>query len=75
MDYRDKVILAPMVRIGTLPMRLLALRYGCDIVYCEELVDVKLLRSKRVDNRKSHLLVFPPHSPVQYPSFFMSILN
>jgi len=27
--------MAPMVRIGTLPMRLLALRYGADLVYCE----------------------------------------
>lgn len=33
--YTNKLILAPMVRIGTLPMRLLALRYGADLVYCE----------------------------------------
>jgi hypothetical protein len=33
--YHNKVILAPMVRVGTLPMRLLALDYGADIVYCE----------------------------------------
>lgn len=33
--YRNKLILAPMVRVGTLPMRLLALDYGADIVYCE----------------------------------------
>ena len=33
--YSSKNILAPMVRIGTLPMRLLALRYGADLVYCE----------------------------------------
>ena len=35
LDYRDKVILAPMVRIGTLPSRLLALKYGADLVYAE----------------------------------------
>ena len=35
LDYRNKLILAPMVRVGTLPMRLLALDYGADIVYCE----------------------------------------
>lgn len=35
MNYVDKLILAPMVRIGTLPTRLLALRYGADIVYSE----------------------------------------
>ena len=34
-DYSNKVILAPMVRVCTLPMRLLALEYGADIVYCE----------------------------------------
>lgn len=47
LSYEDKIILAPMVRIGTLPMRLLALRYGADIVYSEELIDWKFLRSKR----------------------------
>ncbi|GLG92361.1 tRNA-dihydrouridine synthase 2-like protein [Gryllus bimaculatus] len=45
-----KNVLAPMVRIGTLPMRLLALDYGADIVYCEELIDWKLLRSVRKEN-------------------------
>ena len=35
LNYASKLILAPMVRIGTLPTRLLALRYGADIVYCE----------------------------------------
>ena len=29
------MILAPMVRVGTLPTRLLALKYGADIVYAE----------------------------------------
>lgn len=52
LDYRNKVILAPMVRIGTLPMRLLALDYGADIVYTEELIDWKLLRSTRRVNGK-----------------------
>jgi tRNA-dihydrouridine synthase 2 len=28
MNYRNKVILAPMVRINSLPTRLLALKYG-----------------------------------------------
>lgn len=50
LTYHEKNILAPMVRIGTLPMRLLALRYGADIVYSEELIDWKFLRSKRQIN-------------------------
>ncbi|XP_057889986.1 tRNA-dihydrouridine(20) synthase [NAD(P)+]-like isoform X2 [Melospiza georgiana] len=48
--FRGKKILAPMVRVGTLPMRLLALDYGADIVYCEELIDIKMLQCKRVVN-------------------------
>uniref|UniRef100_A0A4W3KFV5 Dihydrouridine synthase 2 n=1 Tax=Callorhinchus milii TaxID=7868 RepID=A0A4W3KFV5_CALMI len=48
--YKNKAILAPMVRVGTLPMRLLALDYGADIVYCEELIDLKMMRCKRVVN-------------------------
>ncbi|NWU09340.1 DUS2L synthase, partial [Cephalopterus ornatus] len=50
--FRGKKILAPMVRVGTLPMRLLALDYGADIVYCEELIDIKMLQCKRVINGK-----------------------
>eukprot|EP01128_Nolandella_sp_AFSM9_P005997 TRINITY_DN300_c1_g1_i1.p1 TRINITY_DN300_c1_g1~~TRINITY_DN300_c1_g1_i1.p1 ORF type:complete len:477 (-),score=109.31 TRINITY_DN300_c1_g1_i1:64-1359(-) len=41
-DYRNKTILAPMVRVGTLPMRLLAHRYGCDITYGEEIIDLAM---------------------------------
>ncbi|XP_071973878.1 tRNA-dihydrouridine(20) synthase [NAD(P)+]-like isoform X1 [Engystomops pustulosus] len=50
LSFCDKLILAPMVRVGTLPMRLLALDYGADIVYCEELVDIKMLQCRRVVN-------------------------
>lgn len=52
LDYRNKVIMAPMVRVGTLPMRLMALEFGADIVYTEELIDLKLMRSKRRVNGK-----------------------
>ncbi|KAK9869408.1 hypothetical protein WA026_003163 [Henosepilachna vigintioctopunctata] len=48
--YKNKIILAPMVRVGTLPMRLLALKYGADLVYTEELIDWKFLKSVRVEN-------------------------
>uniref|UniRef100_A0A0K8RII6 Putative trna-dihydrouridine synthase n=1 Tax=Ixodes ricinus TaxID=34613 RepID=A0A0K8RII6_IXORI len=50
-DYKNKVILAPMVRIGTLPMRLLALHYGADLVYSEELIDYRLLKCQRLENK------------------------
>lgn len=35
LSYSNKLILAPMVRAATLPMRLVALQYGADIVYSE----------------------------------------
>uniref|UniRef100_A0A3P9ID60 Dihydrouridine synthase 2 n=1 Tax=Oryzias latipes TaxID=8090 RepID=A0A3P9ID60_ORYLA len=35
LTFRNINALAPMVRVGTLPMRLLALDYGADVVYCE----------------------------------------
>lgn len=55
--YRDKIILAPMVRIGTLPMRLLSLSFGADLVYTEELVDVKLLKCERQINGNCDLIL------------------
>ncbi|KAL6573099.1 hypothetical protein OROHE_002575 [Orobanche hederae] len=47
MGYRDKLVLAPMVRVGTLPFRLLAAEYGADITYGEEIIDHKLLKCER----------------------------
>jgi hypothetical protein len=49
-DYSNKTVLAPMVRVGTLPYRLLALEYGADIVYSEELVALKLQNTVRLKN-------------------------
>lgn len=51
-NYENKIVLAPMVRIGTLPTRLLAIRYGADIVYTEEIIDWKLLKCYRQVNGK-----------------------
>ncbi|CAL8260139.1 unnamed protein product [Merluccius merluccius] len=50
--FGNVTALAPMVRIGTLPMRLLALDYGADIVYCEELIDIKMVQCKRLVNEE-----------------------
>ena len=45
-------VLAPMVRLGTLPLRLLALERGAALVYTEEIVDSKLAGCTRsVDSR------------------------
>eukprot|EP00752_Nemacystus_decipiens_P010312 g9187.t1 len=48
--YRNKVILAPMVRAGTLPFRALALRYGADTVFTEEVIDRRVLKAVRTEN-------------------------
>lgn len=58
MNFRDKLILAPMVRAGTLPLRLLALKYGADIVYGEEIVDKSILLAKRIVNEKYNTIDF-----------------
>ena len=42
------LVLAPMVRLGTLPLRLLALQRGAALVYTEELTDHKLASARRV---------------------------
>uniref|UniRef100_A0AAQ4S4R2 DRBM domain-containing protein n=1 Tax=Gasterosteus aculeatus aculeatus TaxID=481459 RepID=A0AAQ4S4R2_GASAC len=50
LSFSNITALAPMVRVGTLPMRLLALDYGADVVYCEELIDIKMAKCQRVVN-------------------------
>ena len=50
--YANKLVMAPMVRISVLPARLLALRYGADLVYTDELIDKALIGCKRIENRK-----------------------
>ncbi|KAI4290262.1 MAG: hypothetical protein L6R35_000456 [Caloplaca aegaea] len=49
-DYRGKVVLAPMVRSGELPSRLLALKYGADLVWGPETIDKSMIgTSKRIN--------------------------
>uniref|UniRef100_A0A3Q2PKI2 DUS-like FMN-binding domain-containing protein n=1 Tax=Fundulus heteroclitus TaxID=8078 RepID=A0A3Q2PKI2_FUNHE len=50
LNFSNMTALAPMVRVGTLPMRLLALDYGADVVYCEELIDIKMAQCQRIVN-------------------------
>ena len=46
-DYRGKIVLAPMVRSGELPSRLLALKYGADLVWGPETVDMSMIGTTR----------------------------
>ncbi len=55
-DYTNKIILAPMVRVGVLPIRMLAREYGADLVYTEELIDKKLLSTTRVQVSGKHIM-------------------
>jgi len=49
-DYRGKIVLAPMVRSGELPSRLTALKYGADLVWGPEIIDRALVETvRRVD--------------------------
>ncbi|KAM5351620.1 hypothetical protein ACJ41O_004343 [Fusarium nematophilum] len=52
-DYRGKVVLAPMVRSGELPSRLLALKYGADLVWGPETVDYSMIGTSRRFNEDS----------------------
>lgn len=50
LNFCDKLILAPMVKGSKVPLRLLALRYGADLVYTDEQIDVSFLTCKRKVN-------------------------
>ncbi|KAK4158458.1 hypothetical protein C8A00DRAFT_39182 [Chaetomidium leptoderma] len=64
-DYRGKVVLAPMVRSGELPSRLLALHYGADLVWGPETVDHSLIGATRRTNPRTGMIEYtrqPSHS-------------
>lgn len=52
-DYRGKVVLAPMVRSGELPSRLLALQYGADLVWGPETIDQSMIGTTRSVNPRT----------------------
>ena len=60
-DYRGAVALAPMVRSGELPTRLLALRYGADLVWGPETVDRALIGTARRRNPHTGTIDFTRH--------------
>lgn len=47
----NKLILAPMVRIGTTPFRLLAMKHGADLIFTEEIIAKKLIYCEKVYNK------------------------
>ncbi|EMC95398.1 hypothetical protein BAUCODRAFT_35385 [Baudoinia panamericana UAMH 10762] len=57
-DYRGKVVLAPMVRSGECPSRLLALEYGADLVWGPETIDKALIGTTRNINTATNTVDF-----------------
>ncbi|OJD11658.1 hypothetical protein AJ78_07614 [Emergomyces pasteurianus Ep9510] len=57
-DYRGKIVLAPMVRSGELPSRLLALKYGADLVWGPETIDRALIGCTRRINPRNSMVEF-----------------
>ncbi|KAF6841165.1 tRNA dihydrouridine synthase [Colletotrichum plurivorum] len=55
-DYRGKIVLAPMVRSGELPSRLLALHYGADLVWGPETVDKAMIGTTRRVNSATNTI-------------------
>ena len=50
-QYKN-AILAPMVRIGTLPFRLLCIEEGAALVYSEEIIDHRLMNCQQFNRDK-----------------------
>jgi tRNA-dihydrouridine synthase 2 len=57
-SYYNKAILAPMVRMNTLPLRLLARAMGADVLYSEELIAQKLKKCQRIENKQLNCIQF-----------------
>src|SRR5438034_10438947 len=57
-DYRGKIVLAPMVRSGELPSRLVALRYGAELVWGPETIDRSLIGTTRRINPRTSMVDF-----------------
>ena len=57
-SYRSARMSAPMVRVSTLPFRLLCRHYGADAVYSEELIAAKLRHCTRHPNPSTRTVDF-----------------
>ncbi|KAK1304539.1 hypothetical protein QJS10_CPB11g00858 [Acorus calamus] len=73
MDYENKLVLAPMVRVGALPFRMLAAEYGADITYGEEIIDHKMLKCERVVNGDLFVFSYQSKIPDCIRCFFLSL--
>lgn len=58
LDYKGKLVLAPMVRVSELPLRKLCLLNGADLVWGPEVIDKGLVASNRQVNDKLKTIDF-----------------
>ncbi|CAI4036113.1 hypothetical protein SMKI_14G3320 [Saccharomyces mikatae IFO 1815] len=63
--YAGKLVLAPMVRAGELPTRLMALSHGADLVWSPEIIDKKLIQCIRKENTALQTVDYVVPSKVQ----------
>ncbi|KAI9471552.1 tRNA-dihydrouridine synthase 2 [Coemansia sp. RSA 1085] len=56
--YRNGFFLAPMVRVGTLPMRLHSLKHGADLVWTCEVIDKSIIGTQRIVNDTTGVVSF-----------------
>lgn len=57
-SFRHGLFLAPMVRIGALPTRLLSLRFGADLVWSPEIVDRAIIGCDRTVNQSTGMIAY-----------------
>ncbi|EFW14326.1 tRNA dihydrouridine synthase [Coccidioides posadasii str. Silveira] len=57
-DYRGKIVLAPMVRSGETPSRIVSLKYGADLVWGPETVDRAIIGAKRRINPRNSMIEY-----------------
>ncbi|KAI3604824.1 trna-dihydrouridine synthase 2 [Moniliophthora roreri] len=79
-DFKNGLVLAPMVRSGALPTRLFALKHGASLVWGPEIVDKAILHAERVVDPKTGLVsyngksraIFTTH-PIEKPYLIYQI--
>lgn len=57
-NFCEGLFLAPMVRIGSLPTRLLSLQYGADLVWSPEIVDRAIVGCERTVDARTGMVAF-----------------
>ena len=68
-SYHNRLIAAPMVRLSTLPFRLLCRHHGADMLYSEELIAAKLHTCTRSVDPLTSIVHFTAPSSSSSPTF------